>query len=66
MLVVDSADRWLEPCVESGKTEMFRVARLVDGIVACDPGVRAVAGGDGGPEPDGPVLVVFVVPEGGV
>lgn len=45
---------------------MFRVAGLVDGIVACDPGVGDVAFCELGPEPDAAVLVVFVVPEGGV
>lgn len=45
---------------------MFGVAGLVDGIVACDPGVVFIAVGDLFPKPDAAVLVVLVVPEGGV
>ncbi len=45
---------------------MLRVAGLVDRVVACDPRVGGVAGGDLRPEPEGAVLVVFVVPESGV
>lgn len=66
MLVIDSTDRWLQARIESREASVFRVAGLVDGIVACDPRVRAVAGGDLRPEPDGAILVVLVVPEGGV
>lgn len=45
---------------------MLRVTGLVDGVVACNPVVGGVARGDLDPEPNAAVLVVFVVPEGGV
>lgn len=63
---VDGADGGFEAGVEGWEADVLRVAGLVDGVVAGDPGVGAVAGGELGPEPDGAVLVVAVVPEGGV
>jgi predicted nucleotidyltransferase len=45
---------------------MFRVAGLIDGVVACNPVVGGVARGDLGPESNAAVLVVFMVPQGGV
>jgi hypothetical protein len=66
VLGVDGADRGLDAVVEGGQAPVLRVARLVDRVVAGDPGVGLVVCSELLPEPDGAVLVVFVLPEGGV
>ena len=63
---VYSADGGFDAVVEGGEAVVFRVARLVERVIARDPGIRLVAGGELLPEPDGAVLEVPVVPEGGV
>jgi hypothetical protein len=63
---IDGADPGLDAGVEGGETVVQSVAGLVDGIVACDPGIGFVVCGDLFPEPDSAVLKVFVVPEGGI
>ena len=45
---------------------MFRVAWFIDGVVACHPGIGLVVCCNLSPEPNASVLVIFVVPEGGV
>jgi hypothetical protein len=63
---INGADADLDAGVEGGETVVQSVAGLIDGIVACDPGIGFVVCGDLFPEPDGAVLEVFVVPEGGI
>jgi hypothetical protein len=55
MVRVNLANGRLEPLVEGRQAEMLGVARLVDRIVACHPGVGLVASGDLLPEPDGSI-----------
>jgi hypothetical protein len=63
---VDGADGGLDAGVESRQAEVLGIAGFVDGVVTGDPGVVLVAGSDVLPEPEGAVLEVLVVPEGGV
>lgn len=45
---------------------MLTVGRLIDRIVACNPRITAIPRRDLFPQPDGSVLVILEVPEGGV
>src|SRR4051812_28665435 len=63
MIRIDGADSGFETLVECWETVVEWIAGLVDGVVACDPGVVFVVCCEFGPEPDGAVLVVFVFPE---
>lgn len=56
----------LESLVERGQPVVLRIARLVDRVVAGHPWVVLVTRRDLLPKPDGAILVVLVVPEGGV
>ena len=66
MVRIDGADSGLEPIIERRQAPVLRVAGLVERVVSRDPGVSTVVSGKLLPEPDSAVLVVFVVPEGGV
>lgn len=63
---VDGTDSGLEAVVKGWETVVKRVAGLVDGVIACDPGVISVVLCDLTPEPDRSVLVVLVVPKRGI
>ncbi len=45
---------------------MLGIAWLIDEVVTCNPRVGTIAGGDFDPQPDAPVLMVFVLPESGI
>jgi hypothetical protein len=63
---IHSPDYRLVPVIEGGETVVEGITGLVNRIIACDPGVVLIVFCDLAPEPDGAVLVVFVVPERGV
>jgi hypothetical protein len=63
---IHGPDYRLVAVVEGRETVVEGITGLVNRIIACDPGVVLVVFCNLAPEPDGAVLVVFVVPEGGV
>lgn len=66
MLRVNCPNGLLHALVERRQPHVLRIAGLVQRIIPGHPGVAAIPGCDLLPQPDGAVLVVFILPEAGV